>query len=158
MFVFGFVFVVFFIEFNHLKPNIFPSFRLPVNKERVIQGNLLHTLAARSLIRDLEEGSSFLHANSANPSAINVRDEVIRLGTKYGYGIIFCQLIFLMALLLTTFSLSLLGWPQSTLRSWPSRREAPRRCGLTAMPSHRVPSLSLSLLLPLPFCICRQPT
>ena len=60
-----------------------------MNQERIIQGNLLHTLAARSLIRDLEEGSSFLHANSANPSTVSVRDEVIRLGTKYGYCVTF---------------------------------------------------------------------
>ena len=57
--------------------------RLPVNQERVIKGNLLHTLAARALIRDLEEGNSYLHAKGA-ASAANVRNEVIRLGITYG--------------------------------------------------------------------------
>ena len=54
-----------------------------MNQERVIKGNLLHTLAARTLIRDLEEGNSYLHAKGA-ASAANVRNEVIRLGITYG--------------------------------------------------------------------------
>ena len=57
-----------------------------MNQERIIKGNLLHTLAARSLIRDLEEARSHLHSNSADPSTLSVKEEVIRLGTKYGYG------------------------------------------------------------------------
>ena len=44
-------------------------------------GNLVQKLAARSLIRDLEEGSSWLHATNANNSVI--KNEIVRLGTTY---------------------------------------------------------------------------
>jgi len=57
---------------------------LPVDNIKIIQGKLLHTLAARTLIRDLEEGSSYLHIGNASPPAGVIQDEIIRLGTTYG--------------------------------------------------------------------------
>ena len=47
-------------------------------------GNLVQKLTARSLIRDLEEGSSWLH--SANQNSVNnsqIKAEIVRLGTTY---------------------------------------------------------------------------
>jgi len=57
---------------------------LPVDPTKVIQGNLLHTLAARTLIRDLEEGSSYLHSNNNRPNPSVVQEEIINLGIRYG--------------------------------------------------------------------------
>jgi len=57
---------------------------LPIDSSKIIQGKLLHTLAARTLIRDLEEDSSYLHIGNATPPAGVVQDEIIRLGTTYG--------------------------------------------------------------------------
>jgi uncharacterized protein YegL len=52
----------------------------------IFEGNTLHTLAARELIRDLEEGRSFMHKapGRAAPSEAAVRAEIIRLATTYG--------------------------------------------------------------------------
>jgi len=55
-----------------------------VDPTKVIQGNLLHTLAARTLIRDLEEGSSYLHSNNNRPNPSVVQEEIINLGIRYG--------------------------------------------------------------------------
>jgi len=56
--------------------------RLPVHKDRSISGNLLHTLAARKLIQDLEEGTSYLHP--APPSDAGVKAAIVSLGTTFG--------------------------------------------------------------------------
>ncbi|MCG3192423.1 MAG: hypothetical protein DIJKHBIC_01670 [Thermoanaerobaculia bacterium] len=70
-------------------------FELPVeivNAPR-IEGNLVSILAARRLIRDLEEGSSALHDRRGSLQAregaseeleARVKDEIIRLSKKYG--------------------------------------------------------------------------
>ena len=48
-------------------------------------GNLVQKLTARALIRDLEEGSSWLHSANQNLGAIGaqVKAEIVRLGTTY---------------------------------------------------------------------------
>ncbi|KNC51829.1 von Willebrand domain-containing protein [Thecamonas trahens ATCC 50062] len=46
-----------------------------------IEGETVHALAARALIRDLEEGSSYMHATGANTAAIDA--EIVRLGTAF---------------------------------------------------------------------------
>jgi len=56
---------------------------IPVEPERTITGNLLHTMAARSMIRDLEEGRSWLQQTGYSRSSTEVRNEVVRLGTTY---------------------------------------------------------------------------
>ncbi len=48
------------------------------------KGSMIHTLAARALIRDLQDGTSFMHAQAwypPQPSA--VRAEIVRLGLLY---------------------------------------------------------------------------
>eukprot|EP01101_Sappina_pedata_P001189 TRINITY_DN11297_c0_g1_i5.p1 TRINITY_DN11297_c0_g1~~TRINITY_DN11297_c0_g1_i5.p1 ORF type:complete len:404 (+),score=54.27 TRINITY_DN11297_c0_g1_i5:223-1434(+) len=44
---------------------------------------MLQKLAARSLIRDFEEGTSYLH-DKARPSSEAIKKEVVRLGTTFG--------------------------------------------------------------------------
>jgi len=56
---------------------------LPVNENNIIKGDLIHTLAARRLVRDLEEGTSYLHSDNPYPNPSLIKDEVIRLGKKY---------------------------------------------------------------------------
>ena len=62
---------------------------LPLCKEQIIKGKLIHTLAARTLIRDLEDGTSFLHLKkdgskaSTTNLAGKVREEIIRLGIDH---------------------------------------------------------------------------
>jgi len=46
-------------------------------------GATIQRLAARSLIRDLEEGTSHLHNQEIRPSEIDVKQEIVRLGEKY---------------------------------------------------------------------------
>ena len=50
--------------------------------EDVFDGKVLHTMAARELIRDLEEGRSFMHSKG-RPSEAEVSHEIVRLGVKY---------------------------------------------------------------------------
>eukprot|EP01102_Stenamoeba_stenopodia_P013992 TRINITY_DN4606_c0_g1_i3.p1 TRINITY_DN4606_c0_g1~~TRINITY_DN4606_c0_g1_i3.p1 ORF type:complete len:764 (-),score=185.45 TRINITY_DN4606_c0_g1_i3:796-3087(-) len=53
---------------------------LPVEKT---SGSTVQRLAARSLIRDLEEGTSHLHNQSIRPQEDRVKQEIINLGVKY---------------------------------------------------------------------------
>eukprot|EP01096_Ripella_sp_DP13-Kostka_P016339 TRINITY_DN792_c0_g1_i5.p1 TRINITY_DN792_c0_g1~~TRINITY_DN792_c0_g1_i5.p1 ORF type:complete len:987 (+),score=500.90 TRINITY_DN792_c0_g1_i5:72-2963(+) len=46
-------------------------------------GNMVQKLAARALIRDLEDGTSWFHEPHANQSPSAIKSEIIRLGTKY---------------------------------------------------------------------------
>uniref|UniRef100_A0A7S4NVN2 von Willebrand factor A domain-containing protein 5A n=1 Tax=Paramoeba aestuarina TaxID=180227 RepID=A0A7S4NVN2_9EUKA len=56
---------------------------LPVDVNKTIRGKLIHTLAARSMIRDLEEGSSWMSELGYDVKSARVKDEIVRLGTKY---------------------------------------------------------------------------
>jgi len=56
---------------------------IPVDQSKVIKGNLLHKLAARVLIRDLEEGTSVFHSQSLPNIEEFAKTEIIRLGTTY---------------------------------------------------------------------------
>eukprot|EP00027_Filamoeba_sp_ATCC50430_P002059 CAMPEP_0168544036 /NCGR_PEP_ID=MMETSP0413-20121227/2210_1 /TAXON_ID=136452 /ORGANISM="Filamoeba nolandi, Strain NC-AS-23-1" /LENGTH=600 /DNA_ID=CAMNT_0008574039 /DNA_START=272 /DNA_END=2071 /DNA_ORIENTATION=+ len=64
------------------------SIELPLDQFKY-SGNQIHTLAARSLIRDLEEGSSYLHKAAKNmvfgSASIEstVKNTIISLGKKY---------------------------------------------------------------------------
>lgn len=63
------------------------SFTLRVDPETAGRGSLIATLAARAMIRDLEEGSSPLHdrrgslQDRGRPD--RVKEEIVRLGTSY---------------------------------------------------------------------------
>lgn len=46
-------------------------------------GAVIHRLAARALIRDLEEGSSHLHDSSIRPDESKVKSEIVSLGLKF---------------------------------------------------------------------------
>jgi len=57
---------------------------LPVDVSKTIHGKLIHTLAARAMIRDLEEGRSWMTKELGyGADSPNVRAEVVRLGTQY---------------------------------------------------------------------------
>eukprot|EP00042_Codosiga_hollandica_P058189 m.873868 g.873868 ORF g.873868 m.873868 type:complete len:910 (+) comp59792_c0_seq2:158-2887(+) len=58
---------------------------LKANPSDYIQGELIHTLAARHLIRDFEEGTSYMHAREGphRPSAQAVVEQIVTLGCKY---------------------------------------------------------------------------
>jgi hypothetical protein len=64
------------------------SFTVPIPAGDAPAGSLIATLAARTMIRDLEEGSSPLHdrrgslQDRGRPD--RVKDEIVRLGTEYG--------------------------------------------------------------------------
>jgi hypothetical protein len=45
---------------------------------------LLHTLAGRAMIQDLEDGKSYLHDTGRHPNPGEVKAEIVRLGTTYG--------------------------------------------------------------------------
>lgn len=58
--------------------------RLPVTEADVIEGSLLHTMAARALIHDLQIGRSWMHdAQKGDISPEDVKSEIIRLGTTF---------------------------------------------------------------------------
>jgi len=52
--------------------------RLPVAATDVVEGKLLHTMAARALINDLQKGRSWMHGTGAV-----IKNEIVRLGTTY---------------------------------------------------------------------------
>ena len=56
---------------------------LPVDPTKAIRGKLIHTLAARSMIRDLEEGRSWMTELGYDVKSARVKEEIVRLGTKY---------------------------------------------------------------------------
>jgi Ca-activated chloride channel family protein len=64
------------------------SFTVPIPAGDAPSGTLIATLAARTMIRDLEEGSSPLHdrrgslQDRGRPD--RVKEEIVRLGTEYG--------------------------------------------------------------------------
>jgi Ca-activated chloride channel family protein len=64
------------------------SFTLRVDPATAGAGTLIPTLAARAMIRDLEEGSSPLHDRRGSLQARErpdrVKEEIVRLGTEYG--------------------------------------------------------------------------
>ena len=59
------------------------SVELPVDLSKLMKGKLIHTLAARTLIRDLEEGRSWITQLGYGTNSLEVKQEIIRLGTKY---------------------------------------------------------------------------
>jgi hypothetical protein len=65
------------------------SFTLRIETEDARPGTLVATLAARTMIRDLEEGSSPLHDRRGSLQerggrTDRVKDEIVRLGVEYG--------------------------------------------------------------------------
>lgn len=64
------------------------SFSLRVDPEYAHRGNLIGTLCARTLIRDLEEGMSPLHDRRGSlqerVAKDRVKEEIVRLGVTYG--------------------------------------------------------------------------
>ncbi|KAF0496473.1 von willebrand domain-containing protein [Gigaspora margarita] len=59
---------------------------IPLDPVR-LQGSKIHTLAARKLIQDLDDGTSFIHRhqrnNGKNISASFIREQIVKLGTVY---------------------------------------------------------------------------
>jgi hypothetical protein len=45
--------------------------------------DMIHKLAARELIRDLEEGRSWMHANGNKPNAQDVKDEILEVALEH---------------------------------------------------------------------------
>jgi len=68
---------------------------LKVDQSKIIPGDLLHILAARTLIRDLEEGKSFLHSKNSKVSSSVVQKEVLQLALKYKYAFLLISFILL---------------------------------------------------------------
>ena len=58
------------------------DFAVSLETLQAVEGETVHALAARALIRDLEEGSSYMHATAAGSAAISA--EIVRLGTAFG--------------------------------------------------------------------------
>eukprot|EP00122_Pirum_gemmata_P006481 Pgem_evm1s5926 len=61
------------------------SVELDIEEENKFQGDLIHKMAARSMIRDLEEKSSYMHLNRAYFTLTNedVKKEIERLGCLF---------------------------------------------------------------------------
>ena len=58
--------------------------RIAINPEDLLRDStVVHTLAARKLIRDLEDGTSYMHAGKTAPTDDQIRDEIVRLGLTY---------------------------------------------------------------------------
>jgi hypothetical protein len=66
--------------------NLFKT-SIHLNPNELIEGNLFHKLAAKKLIRDLEEGRSYLHEDNGSikkgKSEKDIKEEIISLSTKY---------------------------------------------------------------------------
>lgn len=60
---------------------------ISVDVEETTPGSLIHTLAARKMIAELQEGTSYLHINDLGddlaPSKNTVRAEIIAMGTQF---------------------------------------------------------------------------
>jgi uncharacterized protein YegL len=54
-----------------------------IQANAILESDVIHKLAAREQIRDLEEKRSPLHANGATPLASTVKAEIVRIGVKY---------------------------------------------------------------------------
>ena len=66
---------------------------LPVDPSKKIVGKLIHTLAARAMIRDLEEGRSWMSKMGFNAQSPQVKSEIVRLGTKYQLASLYTSFI-----------------------------------------------------------------
>eukprot|EP01114_Cavostelium_apophysatum_P014046 TRINITY_DN3539_c0_g1_i1.p1 TRINITY_DN3539_c0_g1~~TRINITY_DN3539_c0_g1_i1.p1 ORF type:complete len:886 (+),score=216.32 TRINITY_DN3539_c0_g1_i1:162-2819(+) len=77
-------------EVNIYAKTAVKSIKLAVNLDpnNLIEGSQFHKLAAKKLIRDLEDKRSFLHDNNGDltegKSPDDVKNEVVRLSTTYG--------------------------------------------------------------------------
>lgn len=67
------------------------SFKVPIDVQNAVPGTLIGTLAARTMIRDLEEEASVLHAQSGSRQKRRkderdklVKEQIVRLGVAYG--------------------------------------------------------------------------
>jgi hypothetical protein len=63
------------------------SFAIPLRLTDAREGKLIGTLAAKALLRDLEEGSSYLHGRGSlqeRGGNDRVKNEAVRIGVKYG--------------------------------------------------------------------------
>ncbi|KJE94062.1 von Willebrand domain-containing protein [Capsaspora owczarzaki ATCC 30864] len=59
---------------------------LDVKEEETLEGNTIHRMAARTMIRDLEEGTSFMHQSTGGYKRATddaIKKEIVRLGTTY---------------------------------------------------------------------------
>ena len=67
--------------------------KVHIKPEEAKEGTLFHSLGAKQMIRDLQEGRSFMHGLNAellpNKTAQHVKEETIRLSTRYG---VLCKL------------------------------------------------------------------
>jgi hypothetical protein len=54
-----------------------------IQTSTIFESAVIHRMAAREQIRDLEEGRSPLHAGGAEPSESEVKDEIVRISVKY---------------------------------------------------------------------------
>ena len=59
--------------------------RLEANAADYITGDLIHKMAARYMIRDLEEGTSYLHSlkGTASVTSDTIKSEIVRLGVQH---------------------------------------------------------------------------
>ncbi len=64
------------------------SVHINLAEAKSVEISLFHKLGSKRMIRDLEEGRSYLHKDDGsllpNKSANDVKQEMIRLSTKYG--------------------------------------------------------------------------
>ncbi|GMH43270.1 hypothetical protein BSKO_11192 [Bryopsis sp. KO-2023] len=58
------------------------SWRLVVDQESCLEGDIVHAMAAKLIVRDLEEGCSLMHEAKVDQETIDV--EVIELSCRYG--------------------------------------------------------------------------
>eukprot|EP00121_Abeoforma_whisleri_P012105 Awhi_evm2s11173 len=61
------------------------TLELPITDENTYEGDLIHKMTARSLIRDLEEETSYMHLNKDyfSSSDDDIKKEIIRLGVSF---------------------------------------------------------------------------
>ncbi|KAH3732835.1 Vault protein inter-alpha-trypsin domain [Pelomyxa schiedti] len=59
------------------------SLKVSINPDVITPGSQLFKLAAKNLINDFEEGTSFLHVGGRNPSANAIKAEEIAISLKY---------------------------------------------------------------------------
>lgn len=54
-----------------------------IQTSSVFESDVIHKIAAREMIRDLEEGRSSLHENQNEPSEAELEEEIVTIGIKY---------------------------------------------------------------------------
>jgi hypothetical protein len=59
------------------------AFDLPVDRAKKTSGKLIHTLASREMIRDLEEGRSWMTKKGYDAKSSQVKAEIVKLGLRY---------------------------------------------------------------------------